>query len=228
MAEGGQREIQGLVEQGLASGVVQVVVAADDVGHAHVVVVDHHGEVVGGRAVRAQQHQVVEFLVVEADRTLDQVVDQGLALQGPAEADHERLVPALGRIAVTPDRADRPALGAGLLALDLQLLHGHEAAVGAAFVVHLLHRLAVAVDARELEHRLGVGRQSEPAQTIENRLHRFGRGALAVGVLDAQQEGPAGVARIKEVEQCGAGAPNVQGACGRGGEPGDDGRALGH
>ena len=44
-----------LVDLRLARGVGQVVVAADDVGHAHVVVVDHDGEHVGRRAVGAQQ-----------------------------------------------------------------------------------------------------------------------------------------------------------------------------
>jgi len=35
----------------LAEGVVEVIVAADDVGYAHVMVIDHDGEHVGRRAV---------------------------------------------------------------------------------------------------------------------------------------------------------------------------------
>ena len=53
-----------LVDLRLARGVGQMVVAADDVGHAHVVVVDDDGEHVGRRAVGAQQHEVVEVLVL--------------------------------------------------------------------------------------------------------------------------------------------------------------------
>ena len=60
-AKAGHGPAQRLVDQRLARGVVQVVVAADHVGDAHVVVVDHHGEVVGRRAVGAQQDQVVEL-----------------------------------------------------------------------------------------------------------------------------------------------------------------------
>ena len=45
----------------LAEGVVEMVVAADDVGHAHVVIVDHHREHVGRAAVRAQQDEIVDL-----------------------------------------------------------------------------------------------------------------------------------------------------------------------
>ena len=63
----------GVIDERLARGVVQVVVAADDVGDPHVVVVGHHGEVVGRSPVRAQQHQVVQVLGGEADLALDGV-----------------------------------------------------------------------------------------------------------------------------------------------------------
>ena len=51
------------------------------------------------------------------------------------------------------------------------------------------------------------------------------RGALAVGVLDAQQELAAGVAGIEPVEQRRARPADVQEAGGRGSEAGDDGFA---
>jgi hypothetical protein len=63
----------------LARGVDQVIVAADDVGDAHVVVVDHDGEHVGRIAVAAQQHEVVEVLVLPDHAALDLVLDHGLA-----------------------------------------------------------------------------------------------------------------------------------------------------
>jgi hypothetical protein len=50
----------------LAGGIGQVVVAADNVGDAHVVIVDDHREHVGRRAVGAQDDQVVEILVLDA------------------------------------------------------------------------------------------------------------------------------------------------------------------
>ena len=55
-------------------------------------------------------------------------------------------------------------------------------------------------------------------------IGRFG-GALAVGILDAQQELAAGVACVEPVEQRRARPADVQVAGGRGSEAGDDGFA---
>ena len=49
-------------------------------GDVHVVVVDDDGEHVGRRAVGAQQHEVVEILVLPDDAALHRVLDDGLAL----------------------------------------------------------------------------------------------------------------------------------------------------
>ena len=51
-----------------------MVVAADDMGDAHVVIVDHDREIVGRRAVGAQDDQVVELLVGDRDLALDMVL----------------------------------------------------------------------------------------------------------------------------------------------------------
>ncbi len=72
-----------------------MVVAADDVGDAHVVIVDHHREHVGRRAVGAQQDEIVELGVLDGDAALDLVVDHRLALARRLEADDERLVALL-------------------------------------------------------------------------------------------------------------------------------------
>ena len=64
-----------------------MVVAADDVGDAHVVVVDDDGEHVGRRAVGAQQDEVVEVLVLAGDAALHLVLDHGLAVERRLEAD---------------------------------------------------------------------------------------------------------------------------------------------
>ena len=44
---------EGRIDLGLAGGVGEMIVAANDVGHRHVVVVDHDREHVGRIAVRA-------------------------------------------------------------------------------------------------------------------------------------------------------------------------------
>ena len=76
-----------VVEDLLAGGVGQVVVAADDVGDAHVVVVDDHGEHVGRRAVGAQDDEIVEVAVGEGDAALDPVLDDRLAVLRRLDAD---------------------------------------------------------------------------------------------------------------------------------------------
>src|SRR5690606_3509388 len=72
----------------LTRGVVDVVVAADHMGDTHVPVVDHHTEIVGGRAVGARNDQVVELAVVKADRALDQIVPSGHAVLWVSKAHH--------------------------------------------------------------------------------------------------------------------------------------------
>ena len=57
-----------------------MIVAADDVGDAHVMVVDHHRQHVGRRAVRAEQDEIVDLGIGDGDAALDQVVDRRLAL----------------------------------------------------------------------------------------------------------------------------------------------------
>ena len=64
-----------------------MVVAADDMGDAHVVIVDHHREIVGRRAVAAQDDEIVEVLVGEHDAALHAVLDHRLALARRLEAD---------------------------------------------------------------------------------------------------------------------------------------------
>jgi hypothetical protein len=74
--------IHRMVDRQLAEGVVEVVVAADDMGHAHVVIVDHHREHIGRRAVGAQQDVVVDLDILHRHAALHGIVDRGLALGG--------------------------------------------------------------------------------------------------------------------------------------------------
>ena len=60
-------------------------------------------------------------------------------------------------------------------------------------------------------------------QAVEDRVDRLGRGALAVGVLDAQQEFAAGALGVEPVEQSRPRPADMQEAGGRGREAGDDG-----
>ena len=96
----------------LAEGVVEMVVAADDMGDAHVVIVDDDREHVGRRAVRAEQDQVVELAVAHRDPALDAIVDHRLALARRLEPDDEGRVGAASRRRVAPAAVDAGRAGA--------------------------------------------------------------------------------------------------------------------
>ena len=64
-----------------------MVVAADHVGDAHVVIVDHHRKHVGRRSIRAEQDEIVDLGILDGDPTLHLVVDNGLALAGSFKAN---------------------------------------------------------------------------------------------------------------------------------------------
>ena len=120
-----QRPVERAIELGLAGGVHQVIVAPDDVADRHVVVVHDHREHVGGRAVRAQQHHVVELLVGKAHGALHPILDHRLAMARGPEPDHRgyaRRRSGRAEIAATPVVTGGPALGARALTHQGELL----------------------------------------------------------------------------------------------------------
>ena len=89
----------------------------------------------------------------------------------------------------------------------------------------LLGNLGVALGPGGLADSLAIPIETQPAQSVQNRLGRLGRGTGVIRILDPQQELSAVVARKQPVEQRRARAANVQIPGGRGGETGDDGRS---
>src|SRR3954462_6535462 len=78
--------------------------------------------------------------------------------------------------------------------------------------------LGVAVGAADLRDRALVVVELEPPQRLEDLLDVLGGRALAVGIFDAQDEGPAGVPREEPVVERGPRAADVQRAGRRGSE----------
>lgn len=210
----------------LPRGVGEMIVAANDVSHAHVVIVDHHRQHVGRVAVGAQQHQVVQVLVLPDHAALHLILDHGLAGQRRLEPDHRRDAGGrFGRIAVAPQAVVEAgtALGACLLAHRGHFLQRRIAAIGLAFGKQLLGDLAVARGAAELVDDVAVPIEPEPVEPVEDGVdRRLGR-AFAVGVLDPQQHLATTAACIEPVEQRGARASNMEEAGGRRGKARNDG-----
>src|SRR5690606_41703618 len=97
----------------LTRGVVDVIVAPDDVGDGHVPVVHHHTEVVGGRPVGPGNDQIVQFAVVEGDGALDHVVPGGDTVLRVAEANHGFAVGRNGRQGLARFRAPGAVVARG-------------------------------------------------------------------------------------------------------------------
>src|SRR4051812_9953646 len=85
VAEARERRAQGVKDINLARRVVDMVIAANDMGHVHVPVIHDYAEVVSRHAVAAQNHDVVQFLIADRNRPLDQIVPRYIACVWIAE-----------------------------------------------------------------------------------------------------------------------------------------------
>ena len=240
MGELGHGRTQGLVDHDLTRGVGEVVVAADDVRDAHGGVVHHGGEVVGGRAVRADDHEVVELLGVKHHVSVHGVVDVDVAaVLGHLDAQHVGLAgvharTGLGGVDVTATALvalEGVLAGTGRLAVGLELLRRAEAGVGAALGeqalgggmvdVETLHLLVGAERAADVGTLVPV--EPEPLHGAKDYLGVLLGGAGRVGVVDSQDEGAVVRAGEGPVVDRGARAADVQLARGRGREADADG-----
>ena len=163
----------------------------------------------------AQQHHVVELLVGDLDLALDHIGEAGarrsaapcrrttgetparslarVAIAPAAVVAHRQAPCALARRASPPAPRAWPSNGRPCLSAS-----------------RVCATSACRAGALELEHRRLVGIQPQPAQSVEDRLDRGLRGALPVGVLDAQQIAAAMVTGEQPVEQRGSRTPDVQ------------------
>ena len=215
----------------LACGIVQMIGTADYMGHAHVVIVHHHRQHISRRAVAAQKDHVVKLIVGEAHIAHHLVMHNRFAFVGGAQADHERR-PRRRRcrisIAPAPVIAGGLAFRALLRTHLVQFFRRRVAAIGFAFGQQLLGDGAVPAGAGELINRLAIPIEAQPRHPFQNRIHRLGRGAFAVGILDAEQECAAGMFGIEPVEQRCSRAPDMQETGGRGRKTQDGFGILGH
>ena len=83
-----QRRAQCLEDVDLARRVVDMIVAADDMGDAHIQVVHHHAEVVCRRAIGTGDDQVIQLTVLEHDLALDHVVPRCRTMAWIPETHH--------------------------------------------------------------------------------------------------------------------------------------------
>ena len=213
MGESGLIPPHRLIDLHLEERIGQVVVAPDHVRDRHIVIIDHYRVLVDRRSVAAQDDPVIEFGVGDPNGALNKVLDNGFALarrfQSNGGFDPRR---SLARVAIPPVSivSGWTALGDRLLPHLLQFLGGAVAVVGVSAGEQFTRDLGVTRDAGRLKNGLLVAGQAQPVETVENCLRRGSGAALAVGVLDAQQELSAAMAGVQVVEQRDPGAANMQ------------------
>ena len=206
-----RRPAQRLDELQLPGRVVQVIVAADDLAHSHVLVVNHAAQVVGGRSIGAQQHQVVELRVEIADLAMQPVLHHDRLDIGPPETQHRLHSGArFGSIPPTAVVARVLAAGALLLAHFRQFFWRAVAVVGRPQLKQPMRHFAMPFQPRRLQQRLAVRIQPETPQRFNQLSDVLIGRARPVRVLDPEQKFAAVAPRIQPVVQRRAQPPKVQ------------------
>ncbi len=198
------RPAERVVDLLLAKGIVEVVVAADHMGNAHVVIVDDDRKIVGRGAVGPQDYQIVELGIDDRHLSLDLVTDRRRAVLRRLQPDRRRNPGrSLGRIAIAPRAviADRALLGSRPLAHRLQLGRGAIAVIGVSRGEQLPRDFSVTRGALELVDDFAVPPEAQPVEPVDDRRHCLRRRPDAVGILDAQQEFAPVVPRKEPIEQ---------------------------
>src|SRR6202008_3712889 len=143
------------------------------------------------------------------DRTLDEVVPSDVAFLGRLEANGRWTFAAV-LLADGAVIARLLAPGALLCSQSVEILFRHVVAVRVPRDDEPLGHFLVAREGLHLEERALVPVDPEPLQAVEDRVDRFARRALEVGVLDAQHERAAVAPRVSPGEKRGARAADMQ------------------
>jgi hypothetical protein len=209
MREDGQFGSQRAIKQHLLGRVRQMVRAANHVGDTHIDVINHHAQLVGWHApffavlARAQQHEILDFLVVKFAFAKYLIAEDRLARRNP-EADRwfgvwRRGLTVAARTSRHPAHLFRGgAAFRGMIAASI-LFGGavaeERAAIGQAF----LGRLAVQIEPLGLQEWAFIPIHAQPGQAVDNSLHQFRLVALRVGIFHAQNHRPTLLARDEPV-----------------------------
>ena len=211
-----------------------MILTADHVGYLHIDIVHHGGEIVGGGAVGAREDVVVHDLGGEHGLAPYRVVHDYVAMIfGDGQPPDVWLTGrdalrdgGLVQVATGPVIPARALSSRGLLALGGQFFGGAEAGVGGAVRLHSLQRGGVAIRPLGLEVGAEIAAhfgtlvpvKPQPLERPQDLLRVGLGGALGIGVVDAQDEGASRAASESPVVDSCAGAADVQGAGGAGGE----------
>ena len=142
-----------------------MIVAADNMGDAHVVIVNHDGQHIGWRPVRAEQDEVVNLGIGYSDAALNLILDHGFTFARRLDPHDVRDIgrpachPRIAPFAFKPERA---AFGLGLFAARGQFFATQVAAIGVPCGNKLCGDFGMARRPGELEYGSFVTFQAEP------------------------------------------------------------------
>ena len=83
-----------LIELLLPTCIDEMVVAANDMGNAHIVIINDNGEHIGWGAICTKQNQIIEVTIIPFDSPLNGIFDNGFTVWN-SEADDEKTITLL-------------------------------------------------------------------------------------------------------------------------------------
>ena len=223
MRELRQRETQRLKNQNVLEGVGQVLLAAQDVGDLQIGIVGAGRHVIRRNAAGAQQREVFDigggfgdaFRRPDRRRRRRGRVARDAVPQNKRLARRGAAVAFLRRKLAHPGvEQPRPFRARGLSSVQQPATAGVKSRYASPFA-----RISSAIrwcSSTRSDWRYSSSHaEIQPTQAVENRIERDLGVALDVGVVDAQDHGPAGAPGEKPVEDEGPGAADVQISGGR-------------
>ena len=163
------------IDHHLPKGIIQVIIPADDMGDPHIMVVNNHGQHVGGAGISPQDYHVVKLGVLYRDNALYRILNSGFPCIRHAHAHHKGPVfkgPVFhivrGLCLVTPGRSYRLAFGMRRIAQRRQFFGIKVAAVGGTALQQGVCHLNMPVRTRRLADSGFIALQPKPCQPFMN------------------------------------------------------------
>ncbi len=157
----------------LARRVIDMVVAANDMGNPHVPIIHHHSQVVSGRTISTLDDKVIQLGVAEGQLASHQILKSHHPFGRVTETDDMRFI-RVNELVAAVAVISRLLLALHLLlAQCLQPLLGTVAAVGITALEQLLDNLIVALKTLCLVERTLVVLQPQPGHPLEDRVDRL-------------------------------------------------------
>ena len=202
-----------------------MVIAANDVGDAHVVIIDHDCKHVGRGSIGTKEDHVVQFAVLDGYLALDLVLDRGRSVARRLQTDGKGTIRLLRtRLAVAPAAIVaqrllvRPLFGSH----HLKLFRRRVAFVSISAVEKRLCHFCMTRRALGLEHDVPVRFEAKPSHSIKNCVDGSLCRSHLVGIFDTEQKLATMVSREQPIEKRSARTSDMEKAGWRRREAGND------